>query len=107
MAHAAGVSFCQVLGERRVTPWEELPRPEQDVVVAMVRGARCGATPRGLHDTWYEVRLGAGWVWGPAADPEAKQHPSLMPYDRLPESQKDKDWLFLMVVSAMTLGMRN
>ena len=32
-----------------------------------------------------------GWVWGPARDDAKKQHPCLVPYEELPEEEKDYD----------------
>ena len=34
-----------------------------------------------------------GWVWGPHRDDGQKQHPCLVPYDELPESEKEYDRL--------------
>jgi ryanodine receptor 2 len=43
------------------------------------------------HDTWARQRLKDGWRYGPKRDDEKKEHPSLMPYDKLPESEKEYD----------------
>jgi ryanodine receptor 2 len=43
------------------------------------------------HDVWSLGRMGQGWVWGPRRDDATRQHPCLVPYAELPESEKDRD----------------
>lgn len=45
------------------------------------------------HDMWAEQRLTQGWSYGPRRDDERKQHPCLVPYDQLPDSEKEYDRL--------------
>ncbi|OIP53343.1 MAG: hypothetical protein AUK31_01650 [Fibrobacteres bacterium CG2_30_45_31] len=44
-----------------------------------------------VHDTWVAGRTKEGWKYGKIRDEINKEHPSLIPYDRLPESEKDYD----------------
>ena len=43
------------------------------------------------HDHWAVLRIAEGWTWGPRRDDSAKQHPDLIPYSELPESEKQYD----------------
>ena len=43
------------------------------------------------HNVWSRGRLDAGWSLGPHRDDAKKQHPCLIPYEDLPESEKDVD----------------
>jgi hypothetical protein len=43
------------------------------------------------HDFWASQRLQDGWTLGPARDDGPKQHPSLVPYDELPDAEKVYD----------------
>jgi hypothetical protein len=43
------------------------------------------------HDTWAQQRISEGWTYGPRRDDAAKQHPDLIPYAELPESEKEYD----------------
>ena len=43
------------------------------------------------HDVWAAQRLAQGWTYGPRRDDAAKQHPDLVPYGDLPESEKEYD----------------
>ncbi len=43
------------------------------------------------HDLWAAQRLKDGWTYGPQRDDAKKQHPCLVPYADLPESEKEYD----------------
>ena len=43
------------------------------------------------HDVWAEQRIKEGWTYGTARNDEKKEHPDLVPYNDLPESEKDYD----------------
>lgn len=43
------------------------------------------------HDVWAAQRIAQGWTLGPARDDANKKHPCLVPYDQLPESEKEYD----------------
>src|SRR5690348_12682166 len=44
-----------------------------------------------IHDVWARERMDEGWTFGPARDDVARFHPSLVPFDALPEAEKDID----------------
>lgn len=44
-----------------------------------------------VHRIWAAGRYADGWTWGPHRDDDLKQHPCLVPYDQLPESEKGYD----------------
>jgi class 3 adenylate cyclase len=43
------------------------------------------------HDRWMRERLRQGWTYGPERDDARKHHPSLIPWEALSESEKQKD----------------
>ena len=43
------------------------------------------------HDNWARQRLTDGWRYGPHRDDARKEHPCLVPYTELPESEKEYD----------------
>jgi len=60
----------------------ELSDDLQDLIEVLAKNA---------HDNWALQRMDEGWVFGPSRDDEAKKHPDLIPYDELPESEKEYD----------------
>ena len=49
------------------------------------------ALAENVHDTWAKGRMDNGWTYGPVRDDAQKHHPCLVPYDKLPESEKEYD----------------
>jgi ryanodine receptor 2 len=43
------------------------------------------------HDVWARQRIADGWAYGPQRDDARKRHPCLVPYDRLPDAEKQYD----------------
>ena len=43
------------------------------------------------HDHWSQKRIDEGWTYGPKRNDDKKQHPDLIPYGELPESEKEYD----------------
>jgi class 3 adenylate cyclase len=60
------------------------------------------------HDNWVRQRLADGWTHGKRRDDLLKEHPCIVPYDDLPESEKEYDRkISLGVVQGMlALGYR-
>jgi hypothetical protein len=46
---------------------------------------------RNNHDHWAQKRRSEGWRHGSMRNDNKKQHPDLVDYDELPESEKDYD----------------
>ncbi len=46
---------------------------------------------KNVHDLWAQRRLGEGWRHGPQRDDTKKEHPGLIPYEQLSETEKDYD----------------
>jgi hypothetical protein len=46
---------------------------------------------RDEHERWFRERTKSGWVYGTPRDDRRKHHPSLLPWDELPESEREKD----------------
>ena len=44
-----------------------------------------------VHEVWAAGRVADGWTWGPERDDVKKHHPCLVPYDELPESEREYD----------------
>ncbi len=44
-----------------------------------------------VHEIWAATRIEQGWTYGPERNDALKQHPCLVPYSELPESEKVYD----------------
>lgn len=44
-----------------------------------------------VHENWAAARISEGWVNGPLRDDTKRQTPCLVPYDQLPEEEKEYD----------------
>lgn len=55
---------------------------------------------RAVHNAWMDARRADGWTYGPKRNDELKQHPCLVPYDDLPESEKAYDYITAEAVMA-------
>ena len=44
---------------------------------------------KNAHDIWARQRMAEGWRYGPERSDARKEHPSLLPYEELTESEKD------------------
>ena len=43
------------------------------------------------HERWMQAKLEAGWRYAPETEKERKLHEALLPWDKLPEEQREKD----------------
>ena len=46
---------------------------------------------KNVHEVWSETRINQGWTYGEQRNDELKTHPCLVPYEELPESEKEYD----------------
>ena len=63
---------------------------------------------KNAHDLWAAQRISEGWQYGPKRDDKRKNHPDLVPYERLPESEKEYDRIAAMETlrAIIALGFR-
>jgi len=43
------------------------------------------------HNGWMDTKRADGWRYGPVKDKDLREHPLMIPYSQLPESEKKKD----------------
>ena len=46
---------------------------------------------KNVHEVWAETRISQGWTYGEQRNDEFKTHPCLVPYEELPEEEKEYD----------------
>jgi hypothetical protein len=63
---------------------------------------------KNTHDIWARQRLSDGWRYGPRRDDALKEHPCLVPYEELSETEKqyDRNTALETLKMIMALGYR-
>lgn len=46
---------------------------------------------KNVHEVWAKSRIEQGWTYGPVRDDAKRNNPCLVPYEELPEIEKDYD----------------
>jgi len=46
---------------------------------------------KNVHEIWAETRISQGWIYGEQRNDELKTHPCLIPYEELPEEEREYD----------------
>ncbi len=46
---------------------------------------------KNVHEVWAQSRMEQGWTYGEQRSDKLKQHPCLVPYEELPEVEKEYD----------------
>lgn len=69
------------------------PRPVElsDVVLPADLEPLIEQMAKNVHDVWAENRINDGWRYGPERNDERKEHPCLVEYDELPDSEREYD----------------
>ena len=77
----------------------DLPEELQQLVELMAEN---------VHEVWAQSRLTQGWVYGPERNDDIKTHPHLIPYEDLPEVEKqyDRDTAVGTLKLIMKLGFK-
>lgn len=69
------------------------PRPIDTSAVKLDRDILelCELISKNTHEVWSAGRIKDGWTYGPTRDDEKRTHPCLIPYEELPEEEKEYD----------------
>lgn len=101
VCHEANKAYCETLGDNSQLPWNDAYGWQRDSAIKGVQFAMNGSTPQSQHEAWCRDKEADGWKYGDVKDAEAKTHPCLVPYHKLPVEQQKKDALFRAVVEAL------
>ena len=76
-----------------MTKNEYRPQPidTSDVVLPEEMSELVEEMAKNVHEVWAETRIKQGWTYGAERNDERKTHPCLVPYEELPEEEKDYD----------------
>ena len=73
------------------TDYTPQPLDTSDVVLPEELNALVEQIAKNVHEVWAESRLSEGWKYGPERNDTLREHPCLVPYEELPEVEKEYD----------------
>lgn len=74
-----------------MTTYQPHPIDTADVALSAQLQALTEQLAENVHEVWSAGRIAEGWKYGEQRDEVRKLHPCLVPYNRLPESEKEFD----------------
>lgn len=98
--HEANKRYCESIGDTSQVDWEVAPDSVKQSAYSGVIYAleNPEVTPEQMHMNWRRDKIKAGWIYGPVKNEVTRTHPCLVNYSELPEEQRTKDDIFIMVV---------
>ena len=73
--------------------YKPAPIDTSDIVLPEDLKALAELIAKNVHEVWASERIKEGWTLGPERDDVQKTTPCLIPYEELPESEKEYDRL--------------
>lgn len=102
VCHEANRAYCKSIGDYSQASWDEAPNWQRISAMNGVEFIKKNpdSSASASHDSWLAQKTAEGWVQGVVKDADKKTHPCCVPYEKLPEEQKRKDYIFGAVVRA-------
>lgn len=85
-----------VLASKEFAPYNPQPINVEDIELDADLVDLTEAIAENAHDIWARARMDEGWTYGPVRNDALKQHPDLVPYSQLPDSEKEYDRIMAM-----------
>jgi hypothetical protein len=79
------------IGYKIVTMKKDLPQ-------VVLTGEQVEKLSRREHQRWMDLKLKQGWKYAPETDKQHKLHKWIIPYEKLPEEEKDKDRVLVKAI---------
>ena len=88
--------------------YKPAPLPTDDIKLPEGIAELTEKLAENIHEVWAQGRLAEGWKFGPQRDDNKKEHPSLIPYEQLSESEKqyDRNTALQTLKTIISLGYR-
>jgi len=101
--HQANKIWCEANGDHSQADWDLAEQWQRESAINGVkfRIENPNAGNDAQHNNWMKEKIDNGWEWGEVKDTDAKTHPCIVTFDKLPEFQQKKDALFGSIVDAL------
>ena len=103
VCHGLNKALCESQGDTSQVDWDKAEDWQKESAVKGVQFALANPTapPSAQHEAWMADKIAEGWKYGQVKDAVKKEHPALVPYEELPNSQKSKDYIFKQTVAEL------
>lgn len=106
VCHTVNKAYCEAMGDDSQPDWKDAPDWQKNSAIEGVKlHLEDDIGPGASHEAWMKLKLEEGWKYGKKKDPEKKEHPCLVPFDKLPAEQQLKDYLFAAVVQGFKIPL--
>lgn len=106
ICHEANKAYCESIGDFSQPNWDNAPDWQKQSAENGVRFhfLNENTTPADSHNSWLKEKEEQGWKYGEIKNPDLKEHPCFVPYEKLPKTQQLKDYIFKNIVDAYKLA---
>ena len=95
LCHKVNKDYCLALGDDSQMCWDDAPDWQKESAIKGVEfHIAKNRSPSESHESWMTEKVKDGWKFGMLKDPIIKEHPCMVPYDKLPVEQRAKDYIF-------------
>ena len=103
IAYEAIRIYDQTLGDYSKATWSACEQWQRDTVINGVKAIENGTVvvPKESHENWMKEKYDNGWKFGKVKDVVLKTHPCLVPFEKLSDEQRTKDYLFFFITKVL------
>jgi hypothetical protein len=103
ICHNINKAYCEAIGDTSQVEWDKAPSWQRESAIAGVNLhlSDPSTTAEESHKSWLRLKISHGWVWGLNKDADKKEHPCIVPYEKLPKEQQVKDHLFKATIESL------
>jgi len=104
VCHEVNKAYCEALADNSQPDWKDAPDWQKESAINGVKFHLDNpeAGPDASHKNWLEEKEKDGWKYGYIKDPEKKEHPCFVSFDKLPKEQQAKDFIFRQIVHSLS-----
>lgn len=105
LAYEATRTYYHLIGDVSQPQWGCAPQWQRDLYITEVEFHLKNpfAKPSAIHECWLQDKIDAGWVYGAETNPDAKQHPCMVPFSELPARRQIKDHIIAGLVKSLSV----